>query len=75
VTGSGAKKPPAAPRKRKKRAGPVSLHPLSFDDAMRALLQVKPLKGGGENPERGQAEPKATSDGPDGSGATRPEEE
>jgi hypothetical protein len=42
VTGSGAKKPPAAPRKRKKRAGPVSLHPLSFDEAMRALLQVKP---------------------------------
>jgi len=40
VTGSGAKKPPAAPRKRKKRAGPVSLHPLSFDDAMRALLAV-----------------------------------
>jgi hypothetical protein len=32
---------PAAPRKRKKRAGPVSLHPLSFDDAMRALLAVK----------------------------------
>jgi len=45
VTGSGAKKPPAAPRKRKKRAGPVSLHPLSFDDAMRALLQVKVTKG------------------------------
>jgi len=40
VTGSGAKKPPAAPRKRKKRAGPVSLHPLSFDEAMRALLAV-----------------------------------
>jgi hypothetical protein len=40
VTGSGAKKPPAAPRKRKKRAGPVSLHPLSFDDTMRALLAV-----------------------------------
>jgi hypothetical protein len=40
VTGTGAKKPPAAPRKRKKRAGPVSLHPLSFDDAMRALLAV-----------------------------------
>lgn len=43
MTGSGAKKPPAAPRKRKKRAGPVSLHPLSFDDAMRALLAVKPV--------------------------------
>jgi hypothetical protein len=24
------------------RAGPVSLHPLSFDEAMRALLNVKP---------------------------------
>jgi hypothetical protein len=57
VTGAGAKKPPAAPRKRKKRAGPVSLHPLSFDDAMRALLQVKPLKGSGENPERGEKTP------------------
>ena len=45
MTGSGAKKPPAAPRKRKKRAGPVSLHPLSFDDAMRALLGVKPVTG------------------------------
>jgi len=44
VTGSGAKKPPAAPRKRKKRAGPVSLHPLSFDDAMRALLAVPSVK-------------------------------
>jgi len=44
VTGSGAKKPPAAPRKKKKRAGPVSLHPLSFDDAMRALLGVPSVK-------------------------------
>jgi hypothetical protein len=38
--GAGSTKKPAAPRKRKKRAGPVSLHPLSFDDAMRALLAV-----------------------------------
>jgi hypothetical protein len=44
VTGSGAKKPPAAPRKRKKRAGPVSLHPLSFDDAIKALLAVSPQR-------------------------------
>ena len=41
MTGSGAKKPPAAPRKRKKRPGPVSLHPLDFDDAMRGLLAVQ----------------------------------
>ena len=41
MTGAGSPKKPAAPRKRKKRAGPVSLHPLSFDDAMRALLAVK----------------------------------
>jgi hypothetical protein len=43
--GAGSRKKPAAPRKRKKRAGPVSLHPMEFDDAMRALLGVKPLKG------------------------------
>jgi hypothetical protein len=75
VTGSGARKPPAAPRKRKKRAGPVSLHPLSFDEAMRALLQVKPLKGGGENPESRKAEPKGAGDGPGRSGTILPEEE
>lgn len=46
MTGAGSPKKPAAPRKRKKRAGPVSLHPLSFDEAMRALLRVKPIKGG-----------------------------
>jgi hypothetical protein len=62
VTGSGAKKPPAAPRKRKKRAGPVSLHPLSFDEAMRALLAVKPLKG--DKPDLGTYE---TPDDPDDS--------
>jgi hypothetical protein len=46
--GAGSRKKPAAPRKRKKRAGPVSLHPMEFDDAMRALLAVKqPEKGGG----------------------------
>jgi hypothetical protein len=44
VTGAGSPKKPAAPRKRKKRAGPVSLHPLSFDEAMRALLAVRPTK-------------------------------
>jgi ISXO2-like transposase domain len=55
VTGAGSPKKPAARRKRKKRAGPVSLHPLSFDDAMRALLQVKPLKARG-NPEHTKAE-------------------
>jgi hypothetical protein len=27
----------------------VSLHPLSFDEAMRVLLQVKPAKGPQEN--------------------------
>jgi mRNA-degrading endonuclease RelE of RelBE toxin-antitoxin system len=41
VTGSGAKKPPATPHKRKKRAGPVSLHPLDFDDPIRRLLAVQ----------------------------------
>jgi hypothetical protein len=42
--GAGSPKKPAAPRKRKKRAGPVSLHPLEFDDAMRALLAVPAKK-------------------------------
>jgi len=39
--GSGSRKKPAAPRKRKKRAGPVSLHPLDFDTAMKGLLAVR----------------------------------
>jgi hypothetical protein len=38
--GAGSPKKPAAPRKRKKRAGPVSLHPLEFDTAMKGLLAV-----------------------------------
>jgi hypothetical protein len=53
----------------------VSLHPLSFDDAMRALLKVKPLKGGGENPERRKSETKSTSNGPDRGRSNGPEEE
>ena len=54
MTGAGSPKKPAAPRKKKKRAGPVSLHPMSFDDAMRALLQVKPSQKGDE--ERSQTD-------------------
>jgi hypothetical protein len=42
---------------------------------MRALLQVKPLKGRRENPERGESGPKGARDGHGGGGSASPEEE
>jgi len=33
-----AKTPTKKPRKKKKKAGPISLAPLSYDEAVRALL-------------------------------------
>jgi len=40
VSGTGSRKKPAEPRKRKKRPGPVSLHPLDFETALKGLLAV-----------------------------------
>jgi hypothetical protein len=33
--------PPEAEKPAKKRAGPLSLYPLTFEEAVRGLLQVK----------------------------------
>jgi len=41
-----AKTPTKKPRKKKKKAGKISLAPLSYEEAVRALLGAKPKDRG-----------------------------
>lgn len=47
-----AKKKTVGTEPHQKKAGPVSLHPLTFDEALRGLLKAKPRERSREGPKR-----------------------
>jgi len=49
------KKPSPKPPEKKSREKPVSLYPLSFEEAMKKLLKVPPLRESKENNFRQQS--------------------